>query len=210
MNTLPPPGQRFVRSWEPLALPGGELSVGDYERLDGSRHLYFSGPGLPDHQPPPSDADVTRIVYRKLAGEAVLLGVSVESRLKGAGLGKTLVDHFMEHVEDETGLPCFRTGRVNKPVMALTLQRAGFQPTNMNVLAAILPRSELSDPDIPRVQIVRNRLGVGRLVTRSPRRHWTFYKIVSDEEAREETLGVHSPLLVALHTRYVKRPDQQD
>jgi len=206
MNALRPPNQRFIGAWEPLGCPDGELSVGAYERPDGSRHLYFSDHARADAVNRPSDVDATRIVYREVGSQVRLLGLSVEKRMRGVGLGQLLLDHFLENVESETGMPCRRTGRVNKPVMAMTLQRAGFKPASTNILAAVLPKSESGDPDVPRVQIVRNRLGVGRLITQSPQRHWTFYEVVPDEEAIQETLGGQRQVLVALHTHYTKPP----
>lgn len=145
---------RYIEEWEPFCTSGYTLLPRLYQHRDGRKHVYFSKDGQ-SIQGREHSRNVTRIAYRTWPGSgAMFLGMSAEESLRGSGLAVKLVDFFRNAVE-ERDAPLTSTGKINKPLVALTLTRAGFEPVADEVLVEILPKSKHEDSEVPRVHFVK-------------------------------------------------------
>lgn len=194
--------QTFVGTMPPLQADGHSLEVLHYRHRDGRSHLFFVDPDKPCKLQAKSESrDVTKLGYRRYGNELILLGISAEKRLRGSGIGKTLIDYF-RNSSTEAGLEFTSTGMVYKPLIALALRRAGLVATDEEVLAEILPRSasDISNRSVvPKVHIVKNNPGL-ELKDRSP--HGKFYEVVAPDVV-EASYPINSPeMTVPIHTTY--------
>jgi GNAT superfamily N-acetyltransferase len=168
---------------------------------DGRWRLYFVESSEEESFVPlRKNRGVTSVGYR-IFGEhdAMLLGFKVSEKYSGRGLGKKLVNYFLEFVKKEK-LTFRGTGDINKPMIALTLSRMGFEPASRDVLVEILPRS-MSTPSerVPNVQVLRNEENK-KLITGSE--GGLFYRKISPEEVLKK-YPISSPdMIVAVQTHY--------
>ncbi|CAN5186005.1 hypothetical protein BH09PAT3_BH09PAT3_4860 [soil metagenome] len=189
----------FVESWEPFVTPQVTLASSVYEQTDGRRHVFmWPQTSTPGRVSP--NGDVTRVGYRNWDGHVQFLGMAVERSLRGGRIGQRLLGYFLDKAEQHEGT-FVGTGNIHKPLIALTLARAGFQPATENFIAEILPKSSFDASDIPKVRIVHQATACDDIITHSP--GGRFYDIVPDSVAMR--YPINSPdMTVALHTDYVQ------
>lgn len=131
----------------------------------------------------------------------MFLGLKVAVCLRGQHAGLALVRYFVDQIEDR-GLSICETGRIHKPLVALTLQQSGFVPLSRAAVADILPKSSTQPDHCPRICWVANSLSPEECVSGSNGRK--FYRVVTKPEAEiNYPLYVPESSRVALHTSYV-------
>ncbi|MES2134788.1 MAG: hypothetical protein V4449_00925 [Patescibacteria group bacterium] len=168
---------------------------------DGREHLYFvDSENELKRESNRRGRDVTHITYRIFGDEATLLGLTVPQHYAGRSLGKRLAEYF-ENFSQNHGLRFRSTGKINKPLIALSLIRAGFQPVSKNILVEILPRSTSDTSRIPNVHVLKNKQSA-KLVTSS--HGGDFYRVVPESEVLRK-YPINTPdKTVAVQTRYEK------
>ncbi len=178
---------------------GATFHVFREELKDGRIHLYFT---------PSLDAlkgvdrrgrETTRVGYRVYGNEAILLGLMVPPSMAGHHMGEALIKYFVERLDKE-GLTFIGTGKINKPMIAQTLVRAGFEPVSRNVLVEILPKRASDESRVPNVQVVKNEQKA-KLVTGAS--GGPFYRVISPEEALRVYPISGPDTIVAIQTRYI-------
>jgi hypothetical protein len=142
-----------------------------------------------------------RVSYRVFNGKAMLLGIVVPDKFAGMNLGKEIINHFVRFVE-QSGLKFMGTGKINKPMIAQALVRAGFEPVSQEVLVEILPRSTSNTSRIPNIQVLANRKEA-KLITAS--HGGDFYKVISSDEVISKYPFTTDESVVAIQTRYVRK-----
>lgn len=184
----------FVREMPALTADGIELDAELHKHHDGRLHVYFARAGEDV-----SSYDYTRIGYRDFDDESMLLGLRVASNLRGRDLGQSMVKYLQDRVE-ERGQTFIGTGMIYKPLVALTLKRAGMQPLSQDVMVEILPWSKADTTGTPKVQVIRNEDGLELTGQRPSGGH--FYEVIPSEQVVAK-YPINSPeMIVALHTRY--------
>lgn len=174
------------------------------EWKDGRKHLYFVN--LPDEirtETQRRSRDVARIGYRVFGDEVVLLGMAVPFHFAGRDMGRAMVDHLIRYVESE-GLKFMGSGKINKPMIAQALVRAGFEPVSRNVLVEILPRSKYDSSRVPNVQVIDNRQSA-RLISRSD--GGDFFRVIPPEEVASKFPIGGGENVVAIQTRYILKKE---
>lgn len=98
--------------------------------------------------------------------------------------------------------PFIGTGVIHKPIVALTLVRAGLEPLSKNMLVEILPRSAENPglADVPKIQIIRNTIAKAQNVDGSA--GGKFYVTVDPAVVARKYPFSTAQMVVALHTRY--------
>ena len=185
----------FVSTMPPLVVGGLELSAELHQHDDGRMHIYFAD----EAQVPYLSYDYTRIGYRDFHDETMMLGLRVASSLRGRDLGQLMVGYLQERVEERHQI-FMGTGYIYKPLIALTLKRAGMEPLSEDVLVEILPLSKFVDSRVPKVQVLKNKSGQELRGARPS--GGQFYEVVPNEEVVAK-YPINSPeMVVALNTRY--------
>ncbi len=190
---------QFLETWEPFFADGTQLTANAYEHWDGRRHVYFlpQGDSLQGRE---SSHNVTRIAYRRWDEGTQFLGMVVAKGLRGNGLGVKLLQYFIEASRQHEG-SLLGTGLIHKPLIALTLQRAGLQPESQDFMVEILPRSSADSSGLPKVQVLQQGPYNGDVLDRS--RGGRFYDVIPPDEV-VRCYPINDPdLVVALHTRYL-------
>ena len=186
--------------WPTCDLQGVEVEARAYKRDDDSTHVLLTEPGEPLPAKNVLSSHNTRIVCRTKEGQTKLLGMSVGLSLRGEHAAETLLQYFMVVIEDGP-TEFIGTGRMHKPILALTLGRVGLRPESEEFLAEVLPRSAYDSSGVPKIQVIRNDLDPQVVVDRSE--GGKFYQVVPPEEV-ERFYPIGTPdRIVALHTRYV-------
>jgi len=190
--------EKCIEEWEPLVVNEACLRTFLFQHEDGRRHLYFTDPET-EITGRENTRDVTRLGYRQWDDGVMFLGMSVARRLRGNQLGVSLVNFFRNSME-QRGIPITRTGNIYKPIIALTLSRAGFMPISRDVLVEILPKPAGDESEIPKVNLVSTLIPPTELVDRSE--SGMFFDIVPPDVV-EKSYPITGPeMTVAIHTPY--------
>lgn len=193
------PRQKFIEEWQPFISPDIGLTAQLYEHADGRRHVYFMERGE-DIRGRELTRDVNRIGYRVWEDGAQFLGMCVEKRLRGARLGESFLNYFMDAVGQHEA-PFTGTGIIYKPLIALTLGRVGLKPASEGFVVEILPASSAGRSEVPKVHIVNQEPGCGEIVDGAI--GGRFYDIVHPSDARVNYPISSTGMAVALNTRYL-------
>lgn len=189
---------QFVAEMPPLVTEGLELSAELHQHDDGRLHVYFAD----EHLAPYVSYDYTRVGFRDFDEGRMLLGLRVASGLRGRDLGESIVTYLQDITEE--GQNFMGTGYIYKPLVALTLKRAGMQPLSEDVMVEILPWRKSEDSGTPRVQVTRNNTGQELSGMNKPH-GGMFYEVVPHEQALAQ-YPMNSPeMVVALHTTYTPK-----
>lgn len=187
-------------AWPQLQTEQGVFDAHSFQRDDGFRSLCFVRPGR-ELKPQEAFGGTTRITYRHAAGRGVLLGMYLTGELTGSGITPDLLRYFIDSIEPTEGVPFVGTGKIHKPVVALSLKNAGLQPVSERCIAEILPRAASDNSQIPKITIVASDLPAQEMVSGSGPN--TFYEIVDPAEVRF-SYPINDPnKTVALHTQYI-------
>lgn len=187
---------RLISEMPPLIAGELELSAELHEHEDGRYHIYFYREEDSDRV----NHDYTRVGYRDFDEYTMLLGLKVATSLRGRGLGQNIVQYFLDQTA-ERGQEFDGTGIIVKPLIALTLVRAGLKPLSDDVLVEILPWRKNDTSEEPKVHVLQNDQGIELNGDRPS--GGKFFTVVSPEE-RVSKYPMSSPeMLVALHTQYV-------
>ncbi|HEX5456449.1 MAG TPA: hypothetical protein VFW77_03730 [Candidatus Saccharimonadales bacterium] len=184
----------------PMPANGAELQAHLYANPVRGRgqkkRVYFT----PSGETPVTDGsrpdEVTKVSYLVLDGDkALFLGMALNKALRGAGLGRNMLRYFADHVEGE-GLDIVGTARINKPMIALTLQREGYEVASDACTAEILPTEGGSL--VPTVRFLNNTLPESEIKDG----FWggNFYHVA--ESGLVEDRPVDTDKVVGLHLPY--------
>lgn len=186
----------FVAELPPLETSSLELSAELHQHDDGRMHIYFADETIA----PYLCYDYTRVGYREFDHESMMLGLRVASGLRGRDLGISMVEYLQEHIAD-CGQGFMGTGYIYKPLVALTLKRAGLEPVSDEVLVEILPWAKGDDTGTPKIQVLKNE-SEQELSGLARPSGGQFYEVVPQEEVVAR-YPINSPeMIVALHTKY--------
>jgi hypothetical protein len=144
----------------PLSANGTELQAQLFANPVRGRgqkkRVYFAAEGEEPITDGSQPDEVTKVSYLVLDGnKALFLGMALNKALRGMGLGRNMLRYFADHVESE-GLDIVGTARINKPMIALTLQREGYEVASDECRAEILPSEDGSL--VPTVRFLNNTL----------------------------------------------------
>jgi hypothetical protein len=193
------PKAEYLYDGSPLAIGGDSFEIRIYDRRDGRRHAYFVAPG---HELRTGNGDDnTRIGYRVFGSEAMFLGMMVQKELRGSGFGELMIRHFFDGNIEQDAAPC-ETGMIHKPLIALSLSRAGLTPASRDFEAEILPRSSYEDTHVPKIHVLSEAACADCVVDCTPT-GGKFYEVVDPAEVRRAYPLGTDDMVVALHTRYV-------
>lgn len=154
------PAMEKLGELAPLSADSAELQAqlfaGPVRGRGQKKRVYFTADGKPPVTDGSKPDGVTKVSYLVLDGDkALFLGMALDAALRGRGLGRHMLQYFAGHVESE-GLDIVGTARINKPMIALTLQREGYQAASDECMAEILPAEE--DSLVPTVRFLNNSL----------------------------------------------------
>jgi hypothetical protein len=190
--------QEFIGEWEPLKTLYGSLDVQSFEFEDGRRHIYAWREGE-DITGREQSRDVNKIGYRVWPDGIQFLGMSVAYALRGAKMGQRLLEYFMGSVEQNEGQAVVGTGIIHKPLIALTLTRASFEPVTDEFQVEILPKSIYDHSDVPKV-CLKSQQPIGSCLINSSHGQ-RFFELVDPDTAL--CYPINAPeMTVAINTRY--------
>jgi len=183
---------------------GRNLTVFKEQLPDGRMHLYFAATREELAAADRRGREVIRIGYRVYEHEVMLLGFVVPESEAGHHTAQVLIAYFLEYVKKE-GLEFIGTAKINKPLIAQALVRAGFEPESRNVLVEILPRRTTDTSHVPHVQVVDNRQSA-KLITGAT--GGAFYRLVPPEEVLRKYPISGPDSVVAIQTRYLQKKEK--
>jgi hypothetical protein len=192
-------GQRQTDEWDPVIVDGIQFQAGVYARAHCSEVRFTRSQDRRfRHEPDFSTEKFTSIAFRKLAvGQTAFVGMYVGRDLRGGNIGRQLFRYFMG-TAPEKGLPITTTSKVNKPLLALLLQREGFTPYSENCQAEIMPPTAPGNLAVPQVRFLRRDIPSELIVDRS--KHGRFYEIAPHDAVRK--IPVDLSRVVFLHTGF--------
>lgn len=197
--------QTFVSTWPPLEAGGMRLSAEAHAYTTESkrRNVYFTRPqDRRQVERHPRGSEVTRLTYMAYEDQqrALFLGMSVGTAMRRAGMGRHLLDYFIENVGRVEGLEFVGTGKLHKPVIALIAARVGLTPRSMDCIAEIMPSELAAEPEVPIVRFLNRALPASEMKSHST--HTTFYETAAP--GAYEQIPVDPSMVVALHTGYMR------
>jgi GNAT superfamily N-acetyltransferase len=136
---------------------------------------------------------------------ALFLGMLVKRTMRGQNLGRHLFEYFLEHIQEE-GLSFAGTGKIHKPLIALTLEREGLRPKSRDHMVEVLPPPYSTKDGVPRVRMLKSNPDDQRVVDHSPL-GTPFYVVARPSSYRG--LDVDPRRIVGIHTGYNLTGEEQ-
>lgn len=165
------------------------------EALDTKTRVIFEDIDRPNVK----SGDITKITFSEDGDSLRFRGMRIAKHLRGLGIGTGLIEYFVENALD-SGYQIGQTNTIHKPIIALTLSKAGFVPVSKECMAEILPRPYGQSVGAPKLTIVSGEIpeGAGADLPGGG----ALYEEVSSKESLR--FPINSPeKTVALHTPYM-------
>jgi hypothetical protein len=200
-------GHRFIKPWEPFAFDGLALDAevhADRRGRTSNHHQrnVFLTRRTEDRQQAernPQSPEVTRLSYLQFEGQrALFIGMSVNTGIRRAGIGKHLFDYFLQHIGEEEGIDFVGTGKLHKPGIALIARKSGLVPKSTDCIAEVMPPELALDPDVPLIRMLKHDIPDSEMKDRSCRS--VFYETA--DPGLLQGVPVNPDRLIALHTGY--------
>ena len=191
---------KFVDQWPSGKFGEAPFNAKSYTRDDDLRILHIASPDDPPVILDTFENEQTRVLYRVFdASEVLLIGIFLGKGHIGKGLGASVLKYFFENIEQQEG-KFIGTGKIRKPVVALTLSRLGLRAASDDFCAEVLPLSKYESSRVPKIKIIHNRLPEYEIVSVGP--GGPFYEVISPPEVAARYPAGTPDRIIALHTNF--------
>ena len=193
------PRLRPVNNWPEATIGGNTFSARSYEREDGFRIVHFADPNGEQSLVGTSEQGKTRVAYRVFDEEALFLGVYMGREHRDHGISEGVVNYFIDTVGKVEGNFC-GTGKINKPLIALLMNRVGLSPVSSDFRVEVLPRSTYDQSHTPKVEVLLDAQGLGESMRMGP--NGPFYEVVPHYDVVRHFPVNTGDKIVDIHTEY--------